>query len=70
MCNLITHSLAFNQNFNTLSKASENSKIQYIRLVKKFSQLIGKIKKFIIKSLTDSINSQFLFDQLKKTFNQ
>ena len=63
MCNLITHSLAFNQNFNTLSKVSENSKIQY-------SQLIGKIKKFIIKSLTDSINSQFLFDQLKKTFNQ
>ena len=63
MCNLITHSLAFNQNFNTLSKVSENSKIQY-------SQMIGKIKKFIIKSLTDSINSQFLFDQLKKTFNQ
>ena len=70
MCNLITHSLAFNQSFNTLSKASENSKIQYIRSVKNFSQLIGKIKKFIIKSLTDSINSQFLFDQLKKTFNQ
>ena len=70
MCNLITHSLAFNQSFNTLSKASENSKIQYIRSVKKYSQLIGKIKKFIIKSLTDSINSQFLFDQLKKPFNQ
>ena len=70
MCNLITHSLAFYQSFNTKSKTSEKFKIQCLRSVEPFSQSIKKMKKFITKPLPCSIDSRFLFDQLKRTFDR
>ena len=69
MCNLITHNLAF---IKVLTFSKKQVKIQNSvpSIDWTFFSIDQKMKKFIIKSLPDSIDSRFLFDQLKRTFDR
>ena len=69
MCNLITHNLAF---IKVLTFSKKQVKIQNSipSIDRTFFSIDQKMKKFIIKSLPDSIDSRFLFDQLKRTFDR
>ena len=69
MCNLITHNLAF---IKVLTFSKKQVKIQNSvpSIGWTFFSIDQKMKKFIIKSLPDSIDSRFLFDQSKRTFDR